>query len=209
MKRMRAVFACGVAFFGALFGAGGVSAYNYNIPSEFEAGGPTRTGFKMCVKSDVLGTQNYMYIWNSGNNNDALAAWPGVRMEDDGSGVYCHTITEQENRYYNFVIFNNDSGKQTIDLSVVNDTNNLVNSLVYLFNENDMIKNGKYKGRWVVNDTSALEAMVSVAKSLDASEYTIASYSAVIAALGSDVSVSDVNVDNQDQYDLGADYIYI
>lgn len=82
----------------------------------------------------------------------------------------------------------------------------MVHSLVYLFGNSDWTSDG-YAGRWAVNDTSALVDMVAVAKGLDANRYTIASYEAVADALGSDVAVADVTVENQGQYDLGADYI--
>lgn len=223
MKNVGTKVLCGALLCGAFFGANNVSAvYNYNTTSEFSARDTSSSGwngntyirmdFKMCTKSDVLEAQNSynMYTWDNSNSGGNLAGWPGVDMPIVENGAHCYTRTIDDGKHYNLIIFNG-GGKQTIDLDVINDSVGLVNSLVYLFNESDKITEGnqygKYKGRWVVNDTSALEDMVATAKSLDRSRYTIASYTSVSNALGDDVAVEDVTVDNQDQYNLGADYV--
>lgn len=222
MKGMFAKVFCGAVALGLLFGTANVSAYDYNTTSVFRAkymedgqekSAYIRPGFKMCVKSDVL-TAEYMYIWIGSRRQARYAEWPGIAMEEnDGNGVYCYTYPENApDEHYDYIIFNDGNGQhQTIDLSVVNDSAGLVNSLIYSFDSGDVITGGndagKYKGRWIVNDTRTLVAMVAEAKGLNPADYTIDSYNAVLAALGSDVAVEDVTPENQGQYVLKADYI--
>lgn len=225
MKNTGIKVLCGALLCGAFFGVNNVSAaYNYNTTSEFSARDTSSSGwngntyirmnFKMCVKSNVLEAQNSynMYTWDNSNTGGNLASWPGVPMPDVEDDAHCYTRTIDDGKHYNLIIFNG-GGKQTIDLDVINDSGKLVNSLAYLFDESDVITEGnqygKYKGRWAVNDTSALVDMVAVAKGLneEKDKYTIDSYAAVVVALGDDVAVEEVTVENQDQYELGADYV--
>ena len=217
MKGMFAKAFCGTLVLSSLFGAINVSAYEYDTTSVFRAryqeGGQEksaylRNGFRLCVKSDLL-QDHFVYIWN-GSSEVAEHEWPGIQMSNAGEyGLYCYTYNGGDDKHYDYVIFNDGSSQhQTIDLSVVDDSSRLVNSLVYSFGENDRIESsGRYMGRWVVNDTSALVAIVAEAKSLSPADYTIDSYNAVLAALGSDVAVEDVTPENQGQYILKADYI--
>lgn len=217
MKGMFAKAFCGTLVLSSLFGVMNVNAYEYDTTSVFRAkyqeGGQEksaylRNGFRLCVKSDLL-QDHSVYIWND-LSGAAERGWPGIQMGNAGEyGLYCYTYDEGDDKHYDYVIFNDGSSQhQTIDLSVIDDSSRLVNSLVYSFGENDRIEsNGRYAGRWIVNDTSALVAMVAEAKGLNAADYTIDSYNAVLAALGSDVAVEDVTPENQGQYVLKADYI--
>ena len=214
MKNTGIKVLCGALLCGAFLGANNVSAaYNYDTTSEFSAQDTyIRVGTELCVKSTVLQGSRYMYAWDTSNSNHPLRGWPGVDLVEAGDGLYCYEHDADDGYQYDMVIFNNNGGSQTVDLSVINDSAGLVKSLVYMFDESDyygddIYGNRTYKGRWAVNDTSALVDMVAVAKGLDANRYTIASYEAVADALGSDVAVADVTVENQGQYDLGADYI--
>lgn len=212
MKNIGMKVLCGALLCGAFLSVNNVSAasYNYDITSKFQVTNNTyiRAGDKVCVKTDSLPGTKYLYAWDTSNGNHSLAGWPGVILSDD-EGVYCYTHRD-DGYHYNMVIFDNNN-KKTIDLSVVNDSGNLVKSLAYLFDESDKITEGnqygRYVGRWAVKDTDALVAMVNEADGLDKDVYTITSYAAVEAALGDNVEVGDVNVDNQDQWDLGAYYI--
>lgn len=209
MKKISFGAVCSVLLCGALLGVNNANAYNYQT-SYFRAGyqegdqsktAYIRPGFKICVKSEAL-QNDHVYLWNE-PNKDKLAEWPGVLMNENvGNDMYCYTYEGQDD-IYNYVIFNNGNGRQTIDLSIVNDSANLVHSLVYLFGNSDWTSGG-YAGKWAVNDTSALANMVAVAKDLDTDKYTIASYEAVVDALGSDVAVEDVTEETEG---LGADYI--
>lgn len=206
---------CGALLCGAFLGANNVSAYNYqtsNFRAGYQEGDQSKTayirpGFRICVKSEML-QDDHVYLWNG---PDELAEWPGVPMDKDaGNDMRCYTYKGQDD-LYNYVIFNNGingENRKTIDLSIVNDSANLVHSLVYLFGNSDWTSGG-YTGRWAVNDTSALVDMVAVAKGLneEKDKYTIDSYTAVVVALGDDVAVEEVTVENQDQYELGADYV--
>ncbi len=217
MKGMFAKAFCGTLVLSSLFGVMNVNAYEYDTTSVFRAkyqeGGQEksaylRNGFRLCVKSDLL-QDHFVYIWN-GSSKVAEHEWPGIQMSNAGEyGLYCYTYNGVDDKHYDYVIFNDGSSQhQTIDLSVVDDSSRLVNSLAYSFGENDRIEsNGRYVGRWIVNDTSALVAMVAEAKGLNPAGYTIDSYNAVLAALGSDVAVEDVTPENQGQYVLEADYI--
>lgn len=209
----------GALIIGTFIGTNNVNAYNYPTTVEFTARGTEsaswndntyiKTGFKMCTKSNVLKEQNSynMYAWDTSNSDGELAGWPGVLMTDDGGDVYCYTLTDSYGKHYNKVIFDG-GGRQTIDLSVINDTKDLVNSLAYLFEESDRQGDGKYKGKWAVNDVSALVAMVEEADSLDGNKYTAETWGAVKAALGDKIeNVEDVTEDNQGDYNLGAYYI--
>lgn len=214
MKNIGMKVLCGALLCGAFLGANNVSAaYNYDTTSEFSAQDTyIRVGTELCVKSTVLQGSRYMYAWDTSNSDHPLRGWPGVDLVEAGDGLYCYEHDADDGYQYDMVIFNNNGGSQTVDLSVINDSAGLVKSLVYMFDESDyygddIYGNRTYKGRWAVNDTSALVDMVAVAKGLDANRYTIASYEAVADALGSDVAVADVTVENQGQYDLGADYI--
>lgn len=217
---MKGIFAkafFGTLVLGSLFGVANVSAYEYDTTSVFRAryqeGGQEksaylRNGFELCVKSDLL-QDHFVYIWN-GSSGVAEHEWPGIQMSNAGEyGLYCYTYDGVDDKHYDYVIFNDGSSQhKTIDLSVVDDSSRLVNSLAYSFGENDRTgPNGLYIGRWIVNDTSALAAMVAEAKGLDPADYTIDSYNAVLAALGDDVAVEIVTPENQDQYELKADYI--
>ncbi|MBR0467835.1 starch-binding protein [Candidatus Saccharibacteria bacterium] len=225
MKNIGTKVLCGMLLCGVFLGVNNVNAasYNYDTTSEFSARNTTssgwngnmyiRMGFKMCSKSDVLATWNsyYMYTWDNSNTGGNLANWPGVVMPEVEGDVRCYTRTIDDGKHYNKIIFDNgkdgNDKRQTIDLDVIDDSGRLVNSLAYLFNESDRVDGGNYKGRWAVNDTSALIDMVAVAKGLDANKYTTATYATVLDALGSDVPVEEVTVDNQYQYNLGADYV--
>ena len=225
MKNIGMKVLCGMLLCGVFSGVNNVNAtsYNYDTTSEFSARNTTssgwngnmyiRMGFKMCSKSDVLATWNsyYMYTWDNSNTGGNLANWPGVVMPEIEGDVRCYTRTIDDGKHYNKIIFDNgkdgNDKRQTIDLDVIDDSGRLVNSLAYLFNESDRVDGGNYKGRWAVNDTNALIDMVAVAKGLDANKYTTATYAAVLDALGSDVPVEEVTVDNQYQYNLGADYV--
>lgn len=214
MKNTGIKVLCGALLCGAFLGANNVSAaYNYDTTSEFSAQDTyIRVGTELCVKSTVLQGSRYMYAWDTSNSNHPLRGWPGVDLVEAGDGLYCYEHDADDGYQYDMVIFNNNGGSQTVDLSVINDSAGLVKSLVYMFDESDyygddIYGNRTYKGRWAVNDTNALVDMVAVAKGLDANRYTIASYEAVADALGSDVAVADVTVENQGQYDLGAYYI--
>ena len=188
-----------------IFGVYPVQAYNYET-SEFRLYS-IKDGYKLCVKSDVLKNQGAynMYAWSTFNSNHELAGWPGVGMTNTGNDIYCYTHTADGERY-DYVIFNGNS-KQTIDLNTINDTKGVINSLLYNFEESDLQGDGKYRGKWVVNDTTALENMVTEAKGLNANDYTINTYNSVTAALGDAVTASSVTNENKDQYNLGADYI--
>ena len=214
MKKIGMKVLCGALLCGAFLSANNVSAaYNYDTTSEFSAQDTyIRVGTELCVKSTVLQGSRYMYAWDTSNSDHPLRGWPGVDLVEAGDGLYCYEHDADDGYQYDMVIFNNNGGSQTVDLSVINDSAGLVKSLVYMFDESDyygddIYGNRTYKGRWAVNDTNALVDMVAVAKGLDANRYTIASYEAVADALGSDVAVADVTVENQGQYDLGADYI--
>ena len=225
MKNIGKKVLCGTLLCGVFLGVNNVNAtsYNYDTTSEFSARNTTssgwngnmyiRMGFKMCSKSDVLATWNsyYMYTWDNSNTSGKLANWPGVVMSEVEGDVRCYTRTIDDGKHYNKIIFDNgkdgNDKRQTINLDVIDDSGRLVNSLAYLFNESDRVDGGNYKGRWAVNDTSALIDMVAVAKGLDANKYTTATYATVLDALGSDVPVEEVTVDNQYQYNLGADYV--
>ena len=220
MKNIGLKVVCGALVCGALFGVGNVSAYEYDTTSVFRAeykeGGQDKTaylrpGAETCVKSDVL-QAHYIYFWNE-PSREKLEDWPGIVMDEDvRDGVYCYMYpADGVEDFYNYVIFDDNDGKhQTIDLSVVNDSGNLVKSLVYLFDVGDetVVNNQtRYAGRWAVNDVSALESMVAEAKALNPDDYTIDSYAAVVAELGSNVAVEDVTEENQGEYSLKADYI--
>ena len=214
MKNIGMKVLCGALLCGAFLGANNVSAaYNYDTTSEFSAQDTyIRVGTELCVKSTVLQGSRYMYAWDTSNSNHPLRGWPGVDLVEAGDGLYCYEHDADDGYQYDMVIFNNNGGSQTVDLSVINDSAGLVKSLVYMFDESDyygddIYGNRTYEGRWAVNDTNALVDMVAVAKGVDANRYTIASYEAVADALCSDVAVADVTVENQGQYDLGADYI--
>ena len=182
-----------------------VDAYNYETSSLRTYS--IQDGFQLCVKSDVLKTAGAykMYAWSTFNGNHALAGWPGVDMTDTNNDVYCYTHTADGERY-DYVIFNGN-GAQTIDLNTINDSKGVINSLIYTFEESDRQGDGKYKGKWIVNDTQALQNMVTEAKGLNPDDYTISSYNDVKTALGDAVTASNINNSNKDQYSLGADYI--
>lgn len=229
MKNIETKLLCGALLCGAFLGVNNVSAasYNYDTTSEFSARNTSssgwngnmyiRMGFKMCTKSDVLEAwDSYrMYTWDNSNSGGNLADWPGVVMPEVEGNVRCYTRTIDDGKHYNKIIFDNgkegDDKRQTIDLDVIDDSGKIVNSLAYVFNESDRITEGeqygKYKGRWAVNDTTALKGIVEVAEGLNKNNYTIASYNAVKEALGTSVEVEEVTVENQGQYELGADYI--
>lgn len=54
----------------------------------------------------------YFYAWSDGGGE--LAAWPGVQMNSLGDNIYSYTFNYDE---YQNVIFNNNSGQQTDDIS--------------------------------------------------------------------------------------------
>lgn len=90
--------------------------------------------------SSSYGTPN-CYMWNS--SSDQNAGWPGVKMTDEGDGVYSYT----PDKAYSKVIFNNGSS-QTGDLSYPG-----ANS-IYLLDSD----------KWETYDPTAAEPVVTISK---------------------------------------------
>lgn len=168
-------------------------------------------GKKICVRSDILKQENAynMYLWTSFNNNKPLTAWPGVAMQKEKDDIYCYTHTA-DGEAYDYVIFNGGS-KQTVDLSMIDDEAQLINTFIYQFDNSNMV-DGKYIGAWYVYDTSKLVEIVDAAKGLDGKKYTINSYNNVLDALGNGVNdskadfISKANIDNDPENKLIVKY---
>ena len=184
-----------------------VKAYNYET-SELRVYS-FQNNFRICVQSNILKESNTfkIHLWDSFHGNRPYREWPGVDMtkEEGTDDIYCYTHTD-DGYLYDYVLFHNNSGKQTIDLSTINDTKGLINTFLYNFEESDREYSGKYRGRWYVYDTQAIKDLVTEAKSLNKNDYTISTYNAVKAALGDSVEVSQVTEQNQGDYQLEADY---
>ena len=171
----------------AIFFIDGVKAFNYDT-SEIRVYSIS-DGKKICVKSDVLKNENAynIYIWTSFNGNLPISAWPGVAMQSEGEDIYCYTHVA-DSEAYDYVIFNG-GGKQTVDLSLIDDSAQLINTFLYQFDGSNMI-DGKYVGAWYVYDTSKLVDIVATAKALNQKNYTISSYNNVLTALGNGIDDS-------------------
>lgn len=65
----------------------------------------------------------YCYTWDNTNNNQSDAAWPGTAMTlvDGETNIYQYTVTGSRTH----VIFHNNSGTQTADLSYPDDGSNM------------------------------------------------------------------------------------
>lgn len=134
-----------------------------------------RAGSKICAKSSALDSGARVFAWNTFDNNNAISSWPGQVMTLDSNGNYCYTVNSGE--MFNRIIFNNgDSNNQTIDLSTIRDTGDIIDSLLYVFEE----KNGKnkYVGEWYVYDNSSLVSLKSNAETKISNrlKYTKSSY---------------------------------
>lgn len=190
-----------------IIGICNVKAYNYET-SELRVYS-VQDKFKICVESDILKESNTykLHMWSTFHDNRPYSEWPGITMtkEDGTNDIYCYKHTD-DGYPYDYVLFHNNEGKQTIDLSTINDTKGLINSFLYIFSESDREETGKYRGRWYVYDTSALQSIVNEAKTLKKTDYTINTYNALTAALGDNVAVSQVTEENQNNYHLEADY---
>lgn len=131
-------------------------------------------GMRLCAKSNVFseGTP-HMYGWFTLDNERALSAWPGELLVRDANGNYCYDVVESDQ--FDMAIFNNDLNAQTIDLSTIKDSGNIINSYLYIFNNMD---NGRYVGKWYVYDNSAITNLVddNSSKLNDRFKYTKASY---------------------------------
>lgn len=186
-----------------------IKAFNYKT-SEMRVYS-LAVGKKICVRSDVFKQVNAynVYIWTSFNNNKPLAEWPGVAMQEEGEDIYCYTHTD-DSEAYNYVIFNG-GGKQTVDLSLIDDKEQLIDTFLYQFDDSHMI-GGKYIGEWYVYDTSELVEIVNTAKALDGKKYTINSYNNVLAALGNGTDdskadyISKATIDNDPSDNLTIRY---
>lgn len=110
-------------------------------------------GIKICAQSSIFSDKAYIYGWK---NSSTISAWPGEEMIKDEDGYYCYTV--QENKTFTKVVFNNNYNSQTIDLSTIRDSSNLINKYLYVFNS---MYDGKYIGEWYVYDKSGLTTLVS------------------------------------------------
>ena len=204
-KRLRFL----VVLFAAILMSGKIKAFNYKT-SEMRVYS-LAAGKKICVRSDVFKEVNAhnIYIWTSFNGNRPLADWPGIAMQEEAEDIYCYTHTD-DGEAYDYVIFNG-GGRQTIDLSLIDDSEQLISTFLYQFDDSHMI-GGKYIGAWYVYDTSELVEIVNTAKALDGKDYTIASYNSVLAALGNGTDdskadyISKATIDNDPSDNLAIRY---
>ena len=199
MKKNNKIITGAIALFVLILFSGKIQAFNYNT-SEIRMYS-IANGKKICVRSDILKHENTynMYMWTSFDGNKPLVAWPGLSLQNEGEDIYCYTHTA-DGKSYDYVIFNG-GGKQTVDLSLIDDSGQLISTFIYQFDDSNMI-DGKYVGAWYVYDTSKLVEIVNVAKGLDGNDYTISSYNNVLDALGNGTSdskadyISKATVDN-------------
>ena len=129
----------------------GVGLYTVNAESNVTINTHSpNAGTTICVKSSRLGETPYIYGWfEYDGSNNAIANWPGKFMLPDSLGNYCYTVAEGEK--FDKVIFNNGSNVvQTIDLSTIKDSADIINKYLYTF-EDTMI-DLRYKGEWYVYD---------------------------------------------------------
>ena len=199
MKKNNKIITGAIALFALIMLSGKVNAFNYNT-SEMRVYS-IADGEKICVRSDILKHENTynMYMWTSFDGNKPLVAWPGISLQNEGEDIYCYTHTA-DGEAYDYVIFNG-GGKQTVDLSLIDDSGQLISAFLYQFDNSNMI-DGKYVGAWYVYDTSKLVEIVNTAKGLNGNKYTISSYNSVLDALGNGTNdskadyISKVTIDN-------------
>lgn len=134
-----------------------------------------KQGDKVCVDVYVnnFGNDKYIYTWEKSSNTPAYQ-WPGKKMTLE-NGVYCYTIDSNGDNN-DMVIFSNNNGKQTIDLS------SLGGGLIYVFGDSDYT-NGQYKGTWRVYDKSELINEINKFDSFSPLNYTLSSYQKVLNVL--------------------------
>ena len=118
-------------------------------------------GMTICSKSSKYDNNAHLYAWTKNEYGQAIssvAVWPGLYMTKTNN-IYCYTFKSGESA--NNLIFNNGSNNvQTIDLSAIKDDGNLINKLLYSFeNKNEV----NYIGEWYVYDNSAIVNLVSSA----------------------------------------------
>lgn len=199
MKKNNKIITGAIALFALILFSGKIQAFNYKT-SEIRMYS-IADGKKICVRSDILKHENTynMYMWTSFNGNKPLVAWPGLSLQNEGEDIYCYTHTA-DGESYDYVIFNG-GGKQTVDLSLIDDSEQLISTFIYQFDDSNMI-DGKYVGAWYVYDTSKLVEIVNVAKGLNGNDYTISSFNNVLDALGNGTSdskadyISKATIDN-------------
>ena len=133
-------------------------------------------GMTICSKSSKYDNNAHLYAWTKNEYGQAIssvAVWPGLYMTKTNN-IYCYTFKSGESA--NNLIFNNGSNNvQTIDLSAIKDDGNLINKLLYSFeNKNEV----NYIGEWYVYDNSAIVNLVSSAspKVNNRLKYTKATY---------------------------------
>lgn len=132
-------------------------------------------GQKVCVDTNAF-SQYYLYTWKKRYGNDT---WPGNLMtKETDSNVRCFILrTDEEEKYeHDSLIFNNNQGAQTIDLSYVGD------GLVYVFDNNSEKQGDKFVGKWYVYNKSTLVNLVNEVSGYKATDYTIASYEPFLQA---------------------------
>lgn len=64
----------------------------------------------------------YVHLWNSSNANQNNGGWPGKKMTHVSGNIWKYEITDSA---WNSVIFNNNAGTQTGDLTIPTDGKNL------------------------------------------------------------------------------------
>lgn len=121
------------------------------------------------------------YMWNS--SSDQNAGWPGVKMTDEGDGVYSYT----PDKSYSNVIFNNGSS-QTTDLTYPG------GNKIY-----DM-----KAAKWEVYDPSAAEPSVTISKK-DGSSFKAESVTVTVTAKNADSAYYTVDGGAQKSFDGSAD----
>lgn len=115
--------------------AGGYSVIAATTDTD-STGATSKSGDTVYFKNTDNWSSVYCYMWASdtkSNNKD----WPGEAMADEGDGIWSYDIKGE----YDMIIFNNNSGTQTGDLSYPGDS---------------MIRNGQ-NGSWEQYDTTDLK----------------------------------------------------
>ena len=105
--------------------------YSFAVTSNvtFEISGLTKisNAYKVYYENPHNWTDVYIYMWDTnsvgGEGSEASttnAPWPGERMSYDGkTGMYYYEIESVDDCTYNNVIFNNNNGEQTSDLTLM------------------------------------------------------------------------------------------
>lgn len=138
-------------------------------PTQPATSAPSGDNVVYC-QNDAGWSSVYCYMWKKSDSSIKNKSWPGVLMSDLGDGLWCYDV---DNSQYDMIIFNNNDGTQTDDMTYP--------GTGYLYNNSTK--------KWEIYDASPLR-ITSFTTDLASPQYTGMDITVTANAKSSDGTVS-------------------